>query len=87
MSYSPVHITPAGRVAAVVRAELARQRVSGAELARRINRSQSSIARRLAGDIPFDINELTLIAEQLGMTVAELTANEAAGARGEEVPA
>lgn len=57
------------RVAAEVRAELARQKVSQETLCQRIGMSQSTLSRRITGDYPFDTTELAKIAEALGVTV------------------
>lgn len=59
------------RVAAEVRAELARQRVSQETLCTRIGMSQSTLSRRITGDYPFDTNELAAIAAVLGVPVSK----------------
>ena len=61
----PAHQT----VAAEVRAELARQRISGRQAARRLGWTQQSLSRRLTGDIPFDVAELAELAALLGVPV------------------
>ena len=58
------------RVAAEVRAELARQRVSQEALCARIGMSQSTLSRRITGEHPFDTSELAEIAEVLGVPVS-----------------
>lgn len=57
-------------VAAEVRAELGRQNVSGTGLARMMGVSQALVSRRLTGEVPFDVAELSRIAEILGVPVS-----------------
>jgi len=56
-------------VAAEVRAEMARQRVSQRQLAAQLGLSQVQIQRRLAGRIEFRPSELDGAAELLGVPV------------------
>lgn len=49
-------------VAAEVRAQLARKRISGTALAEKMNVSGAYISRRLTGEVPFDVADL----EQIG---------------------
>lgn len=63
--------TPHLRVAAEVRAQLARRRVSGRQAAFALGWKQPYIARRLSGEIPFDVNDLTALADLLGLHVTE----------------
>lgn len=62
---------PAERVAAEVRAELGRQRKSGSELAAALGMAQSTVSRRLLGEVPFDVDELHRIADYLGVPVSQ----------------
>ena len=62
---SAVHLL----VAAEVRAHLARQRISGRQAAFALGWKQPYIARRLSGDIPFDVTDLAKIADLLGVPV------------------
>lgn len=55
-----------------IRVLLARRRVSAAELARRTGMKQSTLARRMTGEIAFDLDDLELIANALGVPVADL---------------
>lgn len=55
-------------VAAEVRAELARQRISAIELAQRLPLSLSTLQRRLSGDIPFDVEEICMVAKVLNVS-------------------
>ena len=58
--------------AANIRAEMARQRISGRELARRLDMNPTSLARRVAGDVDISLDELAHIADALRVTVAAL---------------
>lgn len=66
----------AKQVAAEVRAEMARQRITQQALADQLGWPQSRLARRLAdttlnAPIPFDVPELVLIADALGVPLAQ----------------
>lgn len=52
-------------VAAEVRAEMARQRMSQVKLAELLGVAQQTISRRLVGEVPFDVTELAQIAALL----------------------
>lgn len=65
-------MSPAERVAANVRAELARQRKSQTELAQALALPQSAVSRRCVGRVPFDINELTVVAGFLNVPLGVL---------------
>lgn len=67
--------TPSARVAANIRAELARHRTSGSALARHLGIPQSAVSRRLNGHVAFDLDQLPAIAEFLGVPVAALLAD------------
>lgn len=56
-------------VAAEVRAQLARQRLSGAAAAARLGWSQIYLWRRLSGRVAFDVNDLTALAGLLDVPV------------------
>lgn len=58
-----------GFAAAEVRAEMARQRKSGLELASLLDLSQASASRRVLGQIAFSLDELSVIAEWLAVPV------------------
>lgn len=64
--------TPAESVADVVRAELARRRISGRKLAKGLGWSFTTTARRLNGSSPFDIDELAAVAGFLNVSVRDL---------------
>jgi len=64
--------SPAQRVAAEVRAAMARNRVSQEAVARALGVSQTAVSRRLSGVVPFDINELECVAQFLGVPIQQL---------------
>lgn len=55
-----------------VRAEMARQRKSGIELASLLNLSQQSVSRRLNAETDFSLDELAVVADWLGVPVLSL---------------
>jgi energy-converting hydrogenase Eha subunit A len=57
-------------VAAEVRAEMARQRVSQQPIADALGISRQALSRRMTGEIPFDVAELESIAGFLGVPVS-----------------
>lgn len=69
-------LDPPGAIAkatsAEIRAEMARLRVTGHELARAIGKSQNFLAKRLRDELPFTINEVDSIAIALGTTYERL---------------
>lgn len=60
------------QVAEEVRVWLARRKMSGAELARRLGRSQTFIAKRLDGRQAFDVDDLEQVGHILGVSAADL---------------
>lgn len=60
------------QVAEEVRAWMARRRISGVKLAERIGRAQPYVARRLNGDVSFDLDDLVQIAEVLEVSIGQL---------------
>jgi transcriptional regulator with XRE-family HTH domain len=64
--------TPSERVAATVRAELARHRKTQAGLARALGLARTSMHRRITGEQPFDVAELHVVADYIGIPVADL---------------
>ncbi|WP_079670459.1 helix-turn-helix domain-containing protein [Mycobacteroides abscessus] len=60
------------RVAANVRAEMARGQITQQSLASRVELSQQAISRRLTGRQPFNTEELQGIAEALGVGIEQL---------------
>ncbi len=65
-------IDDAGTVACEVRAELARRKMSGRELARRIAKSAVYVNRRISGEVEFSESDIRSIAAVLGVTAAKL---------------
>jgi transcriptional regulator with XRE-family HTH domain len=65
---------PAERVGLEVRVLMLRAGATQAELAALLGMSQAAVSRRLAGTVPFDVTELSLIAGRLGVEPAELLA-------------
>ena len=59
-------------MAAEIRAEMARQRLTGVELARLLQCSQQSASRRLTGEVGIDLDELAVIADWLGADLPSL---------------
>lgn len=60
------------QVAAELRAEMARQRKTGIELASLLKCSQQSASRRLNGDVDINLDEVAKIATWLGLSLVEL---------------
>lgn len=63
-----------GMVADEVRAEMARQRKTAAELAVALGTTQHTVGRRLNGATPFNVFELARVAEWFGTTTDTLVA-------------
>lgn len=57
------------RTASAVRAELARRKISGRQLAEALDWSVSATWRRLNGTTPFRVDQLTAVADHLGVPV------------------
>ena len=64
--------SPSQRVAANVRAELARANITQTALASRMNRTQQSLSLRLRGHVAFSVDELSEIADLLGVDISYL---------------
>lgn len=60
------------RVAANVRAELARKGITQSDLAAKLNKSQPFISRRLSGRVAFDVADLASIATVLDVSITAL---------------
>ena len=65
------------RVSANLRAEVARQRIPQADLAKALLLSQPAVSRRLQGRTPLTVDELVQCASLLGVTPADLLADGA----------
>lgn len=61
----------------MIRAELARRGANQGDLANILNLHQTAVHRRMAGKVPWRVDELTKVAEYLGVPVAELMAASA----------
>lgn len=71
--------TLADSVAAEVRAQLARQRMSASALAKALGKSEMYVSRRLRGEMPLDLDDLERIASALEVNfVALMPATERA---------
>jgi transcriptional regulator with XRE-family HTH domain len=77
----PDRESPRGRVAAEVRAALARARVSGNRLSTLLGQSQPYWSRRLTGKVAFDVDDLSAIADLLGVHVTSFFAVTAGAPR------
>lgn len=62
----------AQRVAAEVRAEMARQMITQKEMARRLEQIDMWLSRRLRGHVPFNLDELERVAQALDLSVSTL---------------
>lgn len=63
------------RVAEEVRVWLARRRMSGAQLAREMGRSQTFVAKRLDGRQAFDMDDLEIVARILEVPATSFLAS------------
>ena len=59
-------------VAAELRAEVARRRMSGRELSRRIGLPAATVSRRLRGDTPIALDDLENVTAALGVDLIDL---------------
>jgi transcriptional regulator with XRE-family HTH domain len=64
------------RAAANVRSALAWRNITGSAAAREIGVGQPYLSRRLNGDVPFDVGDLTLLAKLVGLTPGHLLDGE-----------
>lgn len=55
-----------------IRVLLARRKMSAAELARRTGQKPAALSRRMTGDVAFDLDDLEVIARELGVSVVDL---------------
>ncbi len=77
----PIAQSFTARVAAEVRAELVRQKLSHRQFAERVGISQPQISKRLSGELPMDTAELERFAAALGVPIERfLTAPSPASA-------
>lgn len=64
------------RVAANVRAEMARRSCTQKSLAEQLGRTQQALSRRLSGQVAFTVRELEQISVALGVGLAALIGDE-----------
>lgn len=74
------HRSVDARIAGQVRAELARKKGTAGELARVLGVTAHTAGRRLAGRTSFTVAELVLVADWLGVDVADLIGSPAEAA-------
>ena len=67
-------------VAANVRAELARRRITQTEVAQRLGVTRQNVAQRLNGTVDFRVGELISIANMLDITIGDLVGGVKASA-------
>jgi transcriptional regulator with XRE-family HTH domain len=70
--------TTAQRTGDNVRAEMARHGLSQAALAEQLGMSQSMLSARLAGKVPFNVDELAAVATALAVPSSTLLADQPA---------
>lgn len=63
---------PTTAVASAIRTELDQRGISGRQLAEAMKWKRSTTARRLKGEHPFTVDQLTAIASYLGVPAASL---------------
>lgn len=68
------YITRRQRLAAEVRAEMARQRIALTTLSEKTGIPLSTLRRRTDAHVPFDVDELDAVGRVLGVSVAALLA-------------
>lgn len=66
------------RLAANIRAEMARSKTTQSMLAAHLGKNQQFIQRRLAGQVPFTVDELLAVAEALNVSLEELLSEQKA---------
>lgn len=64
------------RVAEEVRALIGRRKTNPTALARRLGMTQPYLQRRVAGEIPFDVDDLGLIAAEFNVSMRDLMPRE-----------
>ena len=72
MSVFPNAGTPSAIFSGEVRALMGRHQVTQAQLADVLNVTPSQMSKRLRGVIPIDINEIAVLAEYFGVSIATL---------------
>jgi transcriptional regulator with XRE-family HTH domain len=67
-------------IAAAIRAELGWQNLSQANLARSLEWTEVYLSRRLTGQVPFTLADISAIAEQLGVPPSKFLDTSSPGA-------
>ena len=62
----------ADRIAAEIRAEMARQQIRGVQLAERMGENEAWVSRKIRGLSPMTVNEVDRFAQALGLTFRQL---------------
>lgn len=75
-------VTVGATLIAEIRAEMARQRLTQTELARRLGHRQDWLSRRLTGRVELNLGEIDAIAGVLGVPAARLLRPAARSATG-----
>lgn len=65
--------SPAAKIGARVRGLMAERKITQERVADHLGLKQPAIARRLSGEVPFDVNELSQVAGLLDVQVSTLT--------------
>lgn len=76
--FRPVQHSNTELTAAAVRAELAKRKINGKQLAEALAWPRTTTWRRLNGSVPFSLDELLTVADYLGIPVTELLPSERA---------
>ncbi len=74
-------VTLSTRVAGAVKAELARRDLSGHDLVEPLRLGRNAVYARLRGERPFDMKELEVVVDFLGIGMDELLASADLGKR------
>lgn len=61
-------------IAAEIRAELARARITQSALAEQLNVSPAWVSRRLSGEVRLSVGDVAAIAQKLGLSFSKLAA-------------
>jgi len=73
---NPKRDAAVAKIAANVRSALAWRNISGAAAGPAIGIKQQAMSRRMTGEVPFDVGDLVLIADLVGISPGHLVAGE-----------
>lgn len=59
-------------VAAEVRAQMGRRRITQGQLAKALGMSQAAVSRRLTGELPFDLDDVLVMAQRFNVALSDL---------------